>query len=86
MARCNKSLLIWQLTSLTPIQPILGLRLFPRVKEKEESECVVKGETEEDVMKNWKEHVKKAHGMKEEDMTPDMKQKEDLSAVLNFFN
>jgi len=34
-------------------------------------ECyyAVKGETEEDVMKNWEKHVKKAHGMKEEDLT-----------------
>jgi len=40
-------------------------------------ECyyAVKGETEEDVMKNWEEHVKKAHGMKEQDLTPEMKQK-----------
>ena len=26
-------------------------------------------------MKNWEEHVKKAHGMKEQDLTPEMKQK-----------
>ena len=36
---------------------------------------IIKGETEEDVMKNWEEHVKKAHGMKEQDLTPEMKQK-----------
>jgi predicted small metal-binding protein len=36
---------------------------------------VVKGETEEEVMKNGAEHVQKAHGIKEEDMTPEMKQK-----------
>ncbi|MFZ0514855.1 MAG: DUF1059 domain-containing protein [Candidatus Nitrosopolaris sp.] len=36
---------------------------------------VVKGETEDEVMKNAGEHVKNVHGMKEEDMTPEMKQK-----------
>ncbi|MFY9870893.1 MAG: DUF1059 domain-containing protein [Candidatus Nitrosopolaris sp.] len=36
---------------------------------------VVKGETEEEVMKNGAEHVNKVHGMKEEEMTPEMKQK-----------
>jgi predicted small metal-binding protein len=36
---------------------------------------VVKGETEEDVMKNGAEHAIEAHGMKEEDITPEMKQK-----------
>jgi predicted small metal-binding protein len=35
---------------------------------------VVKGETEE-VMKNGAEHAVKVHGMKEEDMTPEMQQK-----------
>lgn len=36
---------------------------------------VVKGETEEEVMKNGAEHVQKVHGIKEEDMTTEMKQK-----------
>jgi predicted small metal-binding protein len=36
---------------------------------------VVKGETEEEVMKNGVERAKGAHGLKEEDMTPEMKQK-----------
>ncbi|HZI70180.1 MAG TPA: DUF1059 domain-containing protein [Nitrososphaeraceae archaeon] len=36
---------------------------------------IVKGETEEDVMKNGAEHAMEAHGMKEEDITPEMKQK-----------
>jgi predicted small metal-binding protein len=36
---------------------------------------VVRGETEEDVMKNGVEHAMKDHGMKEEDITPEMKQK-----------
>jgi predicted small metal-binding protein len=36
---------------------------------------VVKGETEEDVMRNGAEHAMKVHGMKEEDITPEMKQK-----------
>ena len=36
---------------------------------------VVKGETEEEVMKNGAEHAMKVHGMKEEDIIPEMKQK-----------
>jgi predicted small metal-binding protein len=36
---------------------------------------VVKGETEEEVIKNGAEHAMKVHDMKEEDMTPEMKQK-----------
>lgn len=36
---------------------------------------IVKGETEEDVMKNGAQHAMEAHGMKEEDITPEMKQK-----------
>lgn len=36
---------------------------------------IVKGETEEDVMKNGAEHAMEAHGMKKEDITPEMKQK-----------
>lgn len=36
---------------------------------------IVKGETEEDVMKNGAEHAMEAHGMKEADITPEMKQK-----------
>lgn len=36
---------------------------------------IVKGETEEEVMKNGAEHAMEAHGMKEEDITPEMKQK-----------
>jgi predicted small metal-binding protein len=36
---------------------------------------IVRGETEEEVMKNGAEHAMKDHGMKEEDITPEMKQK-----------
>ena len=36
---------------------------------------LVKGETEEDVLKNGAEHAMKVHGMKDEDITPEMKQK-----------
>ncbi len=36
---------------------------------------VVKGETEEEVMKNGAEHAMKVHAMKEEDMTPEVQQK-----------
>ena len=36
---------------------------------------IVKGETEEEVMRNGAEHAMKDHGMKEEDITPEMKQK-----------
>jgi predicted small metal-binding protein len=40
-----------------------------------ECDYAVKGETEEEVMKNGAEHVQKVHVIKEEDMTPEMKQK-----------
>ena len=36
---------------------------------------IVRGETEEEVMKNGAEHAMKDHGMKEEDIPPEMKQK-----------
>ena len=36
---------------------------------------VVKGETEEEVIKNGTEHAMNVHGMKKEDMTPEMEQK-----------
>jgi predicted small metal-binding protein len=36
---------------------------------------VVKGETEEEVMKRGAEHATKVHGMKEEDITPEFKEK-----------
>ena len=36
---------------------------------------IVRGETEEEVMKNGAEHAMKDHGMREEDITPEMKQK-----------
>jgi predicted small metal-binding protein len=36
---------------------------------------IVKGETEEEVLKNGMEHAKKDHNMKEEDMTPELKEK-----------
>jgi predicted small metal-binding protein len=36
---------------------------------------VVKGETEEEVMKRGAEHAMKAHGMNEEDITPEFKDK-----------
>ena len=39
-------------------------------------DCVIQGETEEEIMKNAAEHAVKGHGYKEEDiMTPDMKNK-----------
>ena len=40
-----------------------------------ECDHVVKGETEEEVMKNGMEHAKKDHNMKEEDITSEMKEK-----------
>ena len=40
-----------------------------------ECDHVVKGETEEEVLKNGMEHAKKDHNVKEEDMTPEMKEK-----------
>ena len=36
---------------------------------------IVKGETEEEVLKNGMEHAKKDHNMTEEDITPEMKEK-----------
>jgi predicted small metal-binding protein len=36
---------------------------------------VVKGETEEEVMKRGAEHAIKDHGMKEDDITPEFKEK-----------
>jgi predicted small metal-binding protein len=40
-----------------------------------ECDYVVKGETEEEVMKKGAEHAIKGHGMKEEDITPEFKEK-----------
>jgi len=36
---------------------------------------VVRGETDEEVMKHGAEHVMRDHGMKEEDITPEFKDK-----------
>ncbi|GKS61186.1 hypothetical protein YTPLAS21_06440 [Candidatus Nitrosocosmicus sp.] len=38
-------------------------------------DLIVKGETEEEVLKNGMEHAKKDHNMKEEDMTSELKEK-----------
>jgi predicted small metal-binding protein len=39
-------------------------------------DCVIQGETEEEIMKNAAEHAVKGHGYKEEEiMTPEMKEK-----------
>ena len=39
-------------------------------------DCVVQGETEEEIMKNAAEHAVKDHGYNEEEiMTPDMEEK-----------
>jgi predicted small metal-binding protein len=40
-----------------------------------ECDYIVKGETEEEVMKNGAEHVIKDHDMKAEDITPEFKEK-----------
>jgi len=40
-----------------------------------ECDHVIKGQTEEEVVKNGAEHAIKEHGMKSEDMTPEMKEK-----------
>jgi predicted small metal-binding protein len=40
-----------------------------------ECDYVIKGQTEEEVVKNGAEHAIKEHGMKAEDMTPEMKEK-----------
>jgi predicted small metal-binding protein len=36
---------------------------------------VVEGETEEEIFKNGAQHAMKDHGMKEEDITPEFKEK-----------
>jgi predicted small metal-binding protein len=36
---------------------------------------IVEGETEEEVMKRGAEHAMKDHGMKEEDITPELQEK-----------
>ena len=36
---------------------------------------IVKGETEEEIMKSGVEHTMKEHGMKAEDITPEFKEK-----------
>jgi predicted small metal-binding protein len=36
---------------------------------------IVKGETEQEVMQNGTEHAMNAHGMKQEEITPQMKEK-----------
>jgi predicted small metal-binding protein len=40
-----------------------------------ECDYIVKGETEEEVMKRGAEHAMKDHGMKEVDITPEFKEK-----------
>ncbi len=40
-----------------------------------ECDHVVKGETDEEVLKNGMEHAKQDHNMKEEDITPELKEK-----------
>ncbi|MFL6508759.1 MAG: DUF1059 domain-containing protein [Nitrososphaeraceae archaeon] len=40
-----------------------------------ECDYVVKGQNEEEVMKNGADHVIKEHGMKPEDITPEFKEK-----------
>jgi predicted small metal-binding protein len=38
-------------------------------------DVIVKGESEEEVLQNGMEHAKRDHNMKEEDITPEMKEK-----------
>lgn len=40
-----------------------------------EADYIVKGETEDEVTKRGAEHAIKDHGMKEEDITPEFKEK-----------
>ncbi len=40
-----------------------------------ECDWIVKGQTEEEVINNAAEHAIKEHGVKSEDMTPEMKEK-----------
>jgi predicted small metal-binding protein len=36
-------------------------------------DCILEGKTEEDVIKNGLEHALKEHGMKPEDVTPELR-------------
>jgi len=40
-----------------------------------ECDCIVKGQTEKEVINNAAEHAIKEHGVKSEDITPEMKEK-----------
>jgi predicted small metal-binding protein len=40
-----------------------------------DSDYIVKGETDDEVMKGGVEHLVKDHGMREQDITPEMKEK-----------
>lgn len=40
-----------------------------------ECDCIAKGQTEEEVINNGAEHAIKEHGVKSEDITPEMKEK-----------
>jgi predicted small metal-binding protein len=40
-----------------------------------ECDYVVKGETEEEILRNGAEHAKRDHGMKDFEMTPEFEQK-----------
>jgi predicted small metal-binding protein len=44
---------------------------------------IVKGETEEEVMKRGAEHAMKDHGIKEEDITPEFKEK--VRGLISYF-
>ena len=47
-------------------------------------DCLVQGETEEELMKNAPEHAVKDHGYKEEEiMTPEMKKKIEILCLKN---
>jgi predicted small metal-binding protein len=40
-----------------------------------ECDYIVRGETEEEILKNGAEHAKKEHNIKEEELTPEFREK-----------
>ena len=64
--------------TLSLISPTISYYVVKSISCREagfDCDYVVKGETEEEVMNNGTEHVQKVHGIKEEDITTEMKQK-----------
>ncbi len=54
---------------------IIGMKTLSCREAGFDCDYVVKGETEEDIFRNGGQHAINAHGMKEEDITPEFKEK-----------